>query len=285
VIPASFEYTRASSLRDALGALAKGDGAKVLAGGHSLIPMMKFRLAQPGRLIDIGRLTELKGIAEQRRGARIGALTTYREILESDLLRERFPLIAEATEGIGDVQVRNCGTIGGGLAHADPASDMPAIMVALGATFTLRSKRGKRSVAAGDFFQGAFSTALAEDELLVEILLPPLPRGAGTAYVSFDQPASGYALAAAAAVIARSRKTVSHAVVTLSGLAEVGRRVQAADQLVGTKGEPDVIGRVAAAAPDGLEIQGDIHAPAPYRRHLVTVATRDAITRALERAG
>jgi carbon-monoxide dehydrogenase medium subunit len=284
VIPASFEYTRAGSLRDALAALAKGDGAKVLAGGHSLLPMMRFRLAQPGRLIDIGRLSELKGIAEHRRGARIGTLTTYREILESDLLRERFPIIGEAAEGIGDLQVRNRGTIGGGLAHADPASDMPSIMVALDASFTLRSKRGKRSVPAREFFQGAFSTALAEDELLIEIVLPPLPRGAGTAYASFNQPASGYAIAAAAAVVARSRKTVSHAVVALTGLADVGRRVQAADQLVGTKGEPDAIARVAAAALEGLEIQGDVHAPAPYRRHLVTVATRDALTLALERA-
>jgi len=284
MIPASFEYTRAASLRDALGALAKGDGAKVLAGGHSLLPMMRFRLAQPGRLIDIGRLSELRGIEEHRRGARIGTLTTYREVLESDLLRERFPIIAEAAEGIGDLQVRNRGTIGGGLAHADPASDMPSIMVALDASFTLRSKRGKRSVPAREFFQSAFSTALAEDELLIEIVVPPLPRGAGTAYVSFNQPASGYAIVGAAAVVGRSRKAVSHAVVALSGLADVGRRVQAADQLVGTKGEPDAIARVAAAAPEGLEIQGDVHAPAPYRRHLVTVATRDALTRALERA-
>lgn len=284
MIPASFEYTRAESLRDALTVLAKGDGVKVLAGGHSLIPMMRFRLAQPTRLIDIGRLAELKGIAEHRRGARIGALTTYREVLESELLRERFPLIAEATEDIGDLQVRNRGTIGGGLAHADPASDMPAIMVALDASFNLRSKRGKRTVAAREFFQGPFSTALAEDELFVEMILPPLPRGAGTAYMSFNQAASGYALVAAAAVVGRSRKTVNHAVVVLSGLADVARRIASADQLVGTKGELDAIARIAAAAPEGLEIQGDVHAPAPYRRHLVTVATRDALTRALERA-
>ena len=284
MIPASFEYTRAESLRDALTVLAKGDGVKVLAGGHSLIPMMRFRLAQPTRLIDIGRLAELKGIAEHRRGARIGALTTYREVLESELLRERFPLIAEATEDIGDLQVRNRGTIGGGLAHADPASDMPAIMVALDASFYLRSKRGKRTVAAREFFQGPFSTALAEDELFVEMILPPLPRGAGTAYMSFNQAASGYALVAAAAVVGRSRKTVNHAVVVLSGLADVARRIASADQLVGTKGELDAIARIAAAAPEGLEIQGDVHAPAPYRRHLVTVATRDALTRALERA-
>ena len=284
MIPASFEYTRAASIRDALTALAAGEGTKVLAGGHSLLPVMRFRLAQPGRLIDIGHLSELKGVAEHRRGARIGALTTYRELLESELLRERFPIIAEAADDVGDVQVRNRGTIGGGLAHADPASDMPAVMVALNATFALRSKRGKRVVPAREFFQGPFSTALAPDELLMEIVLPPLPRGAGTAYVAFNQAASGYALVAAAAVVARSRKTVSHAFVALTGLAEPARVVKASEQLVGTKGEPDAIAKVAAAAPEGLEIQGDIHAPAPYRRHLVTVATRDALRKALERA-
>jgi carbon-monoxide dehydrogenase medium subunit len=182
------------------------------------------------------------------------------------------------------VQVRNRGTIGGGLAHADPASDMPAVMVALDASFTLRAKKGKRSVPAREFFQGPFSTALADDELLMEIVLPPLPRHAGTAYVSFDQAASGYSLVAAAAVVARSRRTVNHAFVALTGLGDVAPRVKAAEQLVGTKGEAQAVAGVAAAAPEGLEIQGDIHAPAPYRRHLVTVAVRDALTRALERA-
>lgn len=284
MIPASFDYVRAKSIRDALTALASDGGTKVLAGGHSLIPMMRFRLAQPGRLLDIAHLSELKGVAERGRGARIGSLTTYREVLDSELLRQRFPILAEAADDIGDLQVRNRGTIGGGLAHADPASDMPTVMVALSAMFTLRSKRGKRVVPAREFFQGAFSTALAPDELLIEIVLPPLPRGAGTAYVAFNQAASGYALVAAAAVVARSRKTVSHAFVALTGLAEPARVVAAAEQLVGTKGEPEAIERVAAAAPEGLEVQGDIHAPAPYRRHLVSVATRNALSKALERA-
>ncbi len=284
MIPASFDYVRAKSIGDALTALASDGGTKVLAGGHSLIPMMRFRLAQPGRLLDIAHLSELKGVAERGRGARIGSLTTYREVLDSELLRQRFPILAEAADDIGDLQVRNRGTIGGGLAHADPASDMPTVMVALSAMFTLRSKRGKRVVPAREFFQGAFSTALAPDELLIEIVLPPLPRGAGTAYVAFNQAASGYALVAAAAVVARSRKTVSHAFVALTGLAEPARVVAAAEHLVGTKGEPEAIERVAAAAPEGLEVQGDIHAPAPYRRHLVSVATRNALSKALERA-
>jgi aerobic carbon-monoxide dehydrogenase medium subunit len=284
VIPTSFDYVRAASLRDALGVLAKGDGTKVLAGGHSLIPVMKFRLAQPTTLLDIGGLAELRGVAEHRKGARIGALTTYRELLDSELLRERFPIIAECTENIGDRQVRNRGTIGGSLAHADPASDMPTVMLALDATFNVRSRRGRRAIRAREFFQGPFATVLAEDELLLDIVLPGLPRGAGTAYLSQDQAASGYALAGAAVVVARTRKTVSYAVVALTGVGEVSHLVAAADQLVGTRAEPEVLARVAAASVDGIEIQGDIHAPAPYRRHLTQVIVRRALELALARA-
>ncbi len=283
MIPASFDYVRAASLRDALTVLASGDGAKVIAGGHSLLPMMRFRLAQPGRLVDVGGIEELRGVSEHRRGARIGATTTYRDILASDLLRERFPIIGECTENIGDLQVRNRGTIGGSLAHADPNSDIPAVMLVLDATFNLRSKRGRRSVAAREFFQGPFATALAADELLIDITLPALPKGAGTSYSTIDQPASGYALAGAAAVIARTRKTVSHASVAFTGVTDISRLITI-DQLVGSKGEPEVIGRVAAAAIEGIEVNGDIHAPAVYRRHLATVVVRRAIEKALERA-
>ncbi|MDQ3428210.1 MAG: FAD binding domain-containing protein [Gemmatimonadota bacterium] len=284
MIPASFDYVRAVSLRDALSALAAGDGSKVIAGGHSLLPVMKFRLAQPARLVDIAALPELRGVAEHRRGARIGATTTYRELLESELLRERFPIIAECTDNIGDLQVRNRGTIGGSLAHADPSSDMPAVMLTLDATFNLRSKRGRRSVRAREFFHGAFSTALAEDELLIDIVVPPLPKGAGTAYLSQKQAASGYALAGAAVVVALSRKTVTHAAAALTGVGEIAKLIASTDQLVGTKGEPEVVARVAAGATEGLEIGGDIHAPADYRRHLATVVIRRAVEKALERA-
>jgi carbon-monoxide dehydrogenase medium subunit len=284
VIPTSFDYMRATSLRDALGILAQGDGTKVIAGGHSLLPVMKFRLAQPSRLLDIAGLAELRGVEEYRKGARIGATTTYRDLLESELLRERFPIIAECTENIGDLQVRNRGTIGGSLAHADPASDMPGLMLALDATFNVRSKRGRRAIKAREFFQSPFVTALAEDELLLDIVLPPLPKGAGTAYLSQDQAASGYALAGVAAIVARTRKTVSHAVVALTGVAEMSQLVGAVDQLVGTKAEPEVLARVAAGSVDGIEILGDIHAPAAYRRHLAQVIVRRALEKALERA-
>ncbi len=284
MIPASFEYARAGSLREVLNALAAKDGTKLVAGGHSLIPMLKFRLAQPARLLDIAHIAELRGVSEYRRGARIGAGTTYRELMESDILRERFPLIGEVCRTIGDLQVRNRGTIGGAVAHADPASDMPAVLIVLDALINVRSKRGKRAIEARDFFQGAFTTALVEDELLTDIILPPSPRGAGSAYVSFAQAASGYAIVAAAAIVARTRKTVSHVEVALTGLGDVAHRVESTRQLVGTKAEPEVLDKVAAEAAAGIEIQGDIHAPAEYRRHLTAVAVRRALDAALARA-
>jgi carbon-monoxide dehydrogenase medium subunit len=284
MIPASFDYVRAESLKDALKALSLGDGTKVIAGGHSLLPIMKFRLSQPPKLVDISRLEELKGVEEKGRGARIGAGTTYRELLDSELLQQRFPLLTEATETIGDLQVRNRGTIGGSLAHADPVSDMPAVMLALDASFVLRSKKGKRSVRARDFFQGAFTTALAEDELLTEIILPPLPVGAGSCYLSHDHPASGYAIAAAAAVVARKRNAVGYAVAALTGVGEMAYLVKSVEELVGTNGDNTDLARAAAGATAGIDVSGDVYAPAEYRRHLATVITRRALEIALERA-
>ncbi len=289
MIPTDFDYVRARSLREALDAVAGADGVKVIAGGHSLLPMMKFRLVQPSKLVDIGGIEELRGIAEHRKGARIGATTTYREMIGSQLLRERFPILAEAASVIGDRQVRNRGTVGGSVAHADPASDMPAVMLVLGAEFVLRSKRGilpaaKRSVTASEFFQGAFTTPLAEGELLTEILLPGPPKGAGMAYVKHTAPASGYALAAAAAVVGRTRKTISHIQVATTGVGESHRFVHAVQELVGTKGEPELVARVAARAFEGVEIQGDVHSPADHRRALASVMVRRAIEKALERA-
>jgi len=289
MIPTDFDYVRARSLREALDAVAGADGVKVIAGGHSLLPMMKFRLVQPSKLVDIGGIEELRGIAEHRKGARIGATTTYREMIGSQLLRERFPILAEAASVIGDRQVRNRGTVGGSVAHADPASDMPAVMLVLGAEFVLRSKRGilpaaKRSVTASEFFQGAFTTAHAEGELLTEILLPGPPKGAGMAYVKHTAPASGYALAAAAAVVGRTRKTISHIQVATTGVGESHRFVHAVQELVGTKGEPELVARIAARAFEGVEIQGDVHSPADHRRALASVMVRRAIEKALERA-
>ena len=182
--------------------------------------------------------------------------TTYRELLDSELLHQRFPLLTEATETIGDLQVRNRGSIGSSLAHADPASDMPAVMLALDATFNLRSRRGKRSVKAREFFQGAFTTALAEDELLTDIILPPLPAGA----------------------------SVSYAVAALTGVGEMAYLVKTVDGLVKTEGDDAAMAPAAAGAAAGMDLNGDVYAPAEYRRHLATVITRRALEIALERA-
>lgn len=284
MIPASFDYQRAASLRDALKALSAGDGSVVLAGGHSLLPLMKLRLAHVSKVIDIAHLEELKGIEEHRRGARIGAGTTYRELAESDVLRERFPIIGQATRQIADLQVRNRGTLGGNLVHADPASDMPAVMLALGAQFKLRSRKRRRTVAAVEFFRGPFHTAKEPEELLVEIVLPGLPRGAGSAYESFKQQASGYAMAGAAAVVKVSRRRIRHCVVALTGVADFVFLVDVGG-LIDTKGEAEEIAAVAQEAMADVEVVGDLHAPAPYRRQLARVAIGRALTAAMARAG
>jgi carbon-monoxide dehydrogenase medium subunit len=284
VIPASFDYARAASLADAVKALAAKDGTKLIAGGQTLVPLLRLRLAQPSRLVDIGGLAELKGITQRDGNVRIGAATTYRELLESKALRDSHPIVAEATAGIGDVQVRNLGTIGGAVAHADPVSDMPAVLLALGATMELASEKGEREVSAMEFFQAPFTTAMKEDELLVAIQLPALPSGTGTAYVSFEQAASGYALVSAAAVVGREKGKVKHAALAFTGLSTDGPFLsEAAAKLRGASGGADDIERVAAEAVKGIEANDDIHASAAYRIHLGRVAARRALTLALER--
>jgi len=282
VIPTSFEYVRAKNLNDALKALGKN--VKVIAGGHSLLPLLRFRLATPDTLIDIGQLAQLRGIKKAGAGMKIGAATTYRELLDSGELKARYPLIAEVTENIGDLQVRNAGTIGGGLAHADPAADMPPVMVVLDATFMLQSKGGRRTVAARKFFKGPFTTVLKPNELLTEIHLPALPKGAGMAYASFEQAASGYALAGAAALIALAKGMIIRADLAFTGLADTPFLAPAAAKLVGTQGSPDLIAQVASLAVAGVEANDDIHAGAEYRTHLAMLAARRALTEALARA-
>src|SRR5213594_118926 len=227
-----------------------------------------------------------QGIKQAGGGMKIGAATTYRELLESKELGALYPLIAEVSEHIGDLQVRNAGTIGGGLAHADPAADMPPVMLVLDATFLLQSAGGKRSVAARKFFKGPFTTAMKPNELLIEIQLPAPPKGAGMggAYASFEQAASGYALVGAAALIAVAKGMITRAELAFTGLADTPFLAPAAAKLVGTSGD-ELISQVAAAAVAGVEANDDIHAGAEYRTHLATVAARRALTQALERAG
>jgi len=285
MIPTEFDYVRASTMKEALNLLALADGSKVIAGGHSLLPMMKFRLVQTPRLVDISRLEELKGVQEFKKGVRIGALTTYADLIDHPLLKERCPIVAEVSAGIADRQVRNRGTIGGSLAHADPASDMPALMVALDAEFQLRSKKGgRRTARAREFFTGAFTTDMTGEELLTDILIGGMGRNAAS-YYSFDQAASGYALVGCCAVVARKRSTISAISVAFTGLGEIAFLAPAFQKVVDTKCDMAVVEQAAAEAITGLDVAGDLHAPAEFRRHLAVVAARRAIAQAYERAG
>jgi aerobic carbon-monoxide dehydrogenase medium subunit len=282
VIPAAFSYQRASSVDDAVTILAASDGsAKVIAGGMSLLPLMKLRLAHPGTLIDIGRLSELKAMGPTPDGGfEVGALITYADLLESAVIG----ISRECIEGIGDVQVRNRGTVGGALSHADPASDLPALALALDYSFVLRSTRGERTVPADGFFTGAFETAMAPDELLIKGVRPALPAGAGGAYRKLANPASGYSIVGVAAVVAMTGGTVSHARVALTGVHEHPYRapeVEAA--LVGSDGSADAVRAAAEHATVDVEVNSDIHADAVYRTEMARVYTRRAIDAALGR--
>ena len=284
MIPAAFAYDRPSSLTEALDLLAHHQGdAKILAGGQSLLPLLKLRLAGASRLIDIGRLAELRRIrALGDGGLGIGALATYRQILDSDLAVSRVPLLAMAIPDIGDVQVRNRGTIGGGLAHADPASDMPAVVQALEAGIVLRARTGERVVPATSFFEGAFVTDIAEDEILTEIRIPAQPAGAGMAYRRLEQPASGFSIVGVAAVVARSGGTISAARVAITGVGGVAYRASAVEAaLVGTSGDVEALTEAAGHAADGVAVASDFHADRLYRAEMAKVYTRRALEAAL----
>jgi carbon-monoxide dehydrogenase medium subunit len=284
VIPATFEYDRPSSVAEAVAILAKNPGtAKVLAGGQSLIGLMRLRLARPERLVDIAGLDELRGIrALPDGGLAIGALVTYREVLDSALAASRIPLLAMAIADIGDVQVRNRGTVAGSIAHADPASDMPAVVLALDAAIVARSGNGERVVKASSFFEGAFMTDLAGDELLTEIRIPAQPAGVGMAYRRLEQPASGYSIAGAAAVVGRTGGSVTTARIGVTGVGDVAYRASAVEAaLVGTSGDAAAVAAAAAHAADGITVGSDIHADAVYRAEMARVHVRRAIEAAL----
>jgi aerobic carbon-monoxide dehydrogenase medium subunit len=287
MIPAAFDYERPSSIEEALRILARRDpGTKVICGGQSLLPLLKLRLAEVDTLVDIGRLAELKGIREGADGGVvIGSAVPYREVLESALVEARAPLLTEVIHDIGDVQVRNRGTLGGSLAHADPASDIPAAALALDAVLALRSVDGQRAGPINGFFRGAFDTALKPTELLVEVRIPRGPDGAGAAYRQLSQPASGYSMVGVAAVIARSGSEISHARVAITGVGDVAYRAKAVESmLLGTDGSPSALADAAAHATDGQAVNSDIHADAEYRAAMAVVFTRRALEAALARA-
>ncbi len=286
MIPAAFGYTRAGSVEDALGALSGDDGAKVIAGGQSLLPLLKLRLASAETLVDIGRLSELRGIERLDDGRlSIGALTTYAELLDSPAVH--YGVLRDALPTIGDVQVRNRGTVGGAVAHADPASDLPAALLALDAEIVLQSSGGTRTVKADGFFEGPFTTAMRHDELLTHVILPAPRDEAGSAYASLEQPASGYAMVGVAAVVfVGAGNVIEWAGIGVTGVGDHPYRateVEAA--LSGTNGSEDDVAAAAAKVVGSQVVNSDIHASAEYRSAMAVVYTRRAIQAALARLG
>ncbi|HEY8167103.1 MAG TPA: xanthine dehydrogenase family protein subunit M [Candidatus Limnocylindrales bacterium] len=282
MIPAAFSYQRPATVDEALRAIAADPDAKVLAGGHSLLPLLKLRLARTDALIDIGRLPELKGLRYAADGsASMGALTTYAELIEATKL----DFVREGLLQAADVQVRNRATVGGAVAHADPASDLPAMLIALDASIVLRSAIEERVVAATDFFQGPFETALRPDELVIEIRRPALPEGAGGAYMKLAQPASGYAMVGVCAIVARVAGRIEHARVALTGVSGAAYRATAVEEgLRGSDGSAEAIAGAAAEATVNRSVNSDIHADREYRTAMAEVYTRRAIEAALARA-
>ena len=284
--PPRFDYYRATSVQEALSLLRDHPEAKVLAGGHSLLPMMKLRLAAPPVLIDIGRIDELRGIQDQGNTVRIGALTTHWELEKSDLLARKCPLIPEAAAQIGDRQVRHRGTIGGNLVHADPGSDLPAVILALEGTLHIAGQNGSRQVAAKDFFLDLMTTAIQPDEILTAVEVPVLGERTGTAYLKFEHPASGYAVCGAAAIMTLNADgTVARARLCFNGITATPFDAQAvADALVGK--QPDDA-TIDAAVDGNLTVNdpiGDIFASGAYRVELAKAFAKRALKRARDRA-
>jgi carbon-monoxide dehydrogenase medium subunit len=285
---ADFDYHRARSLSDAHRLLAATPGAKLIAGGHSLIPLMKLRLAAPPAVIDIGRLTELRGITSGGGGLRIGALTTHAEVAGSPDVRKAAPALAEAAGMIGDPSVRNRGTIGGNVAHADPASDIPTLLVALDAKVVAVGQKGERTIPAEQFFTGIMSTTLADDEILTAVIVPSDGRGDGSAYVKFSHPASRYAVIGSAARVSVKDGTCTAVRVAIGGLLPYARRASAVERALA--GQPSRAASFAAAAEQvrtdlGNDVIGDIFASAEYRSAMAPVYVKRALAAAAARAG
>jgi carbon-monoxide dehydrogenase medium subunit len=285
--PAAFEYHAPASVQDALGLLGRyRDDAKLLAGGHSLVPMMKLRLAQPKHVIDLRKVPGLSGIREEGGTIVIGAMTTHWQMESSPVLKAKWPILAETASVIGDPQVRNLGTIGGSLAHADPAADQPATMLALGAELVCQGPQGRRTVKVDEWFQGLMATALREDEVLVEIRAPAWPAGAGTAYLKFPHPASRFAIVGVAAAVTLDRDgKCTKAGVGVTGAGTRATRAKAVEAaLVGKRLDAATIEAAAQHAPEGVDVQADLQGAVEYKQHLCRVFAKRAITKAVERA-
>lgn len=280
MIPQTFEYTAPKTLDEAV-ALA-GSGAKLLAGGMSLIPMMKLRLAAPEHLVDLGRIKDLNYIREEGGALHIGATSTHYSVESSALVRAKCPLLSATAAAIGDVQVRNMGTMGGSVAHADPAADYPAALQALEAKVVIRGAKGERTVSIADFFVDSFTTTIEPGEVIREIIVPVEEAGTGTSYQKMVQPASGFAIVGVAARVRRSGGKITLARIGVTGLSNIGYRATAAEKaLEGTAGSADDVAKASALVSQGADANSDLHASADYRKHLTAVYAARAINAGL----
>lgn len=282
MFPTEFEYAAPTTVAEALQLLQDNPDAKVLAGGHSLLPAMKLRLAAPSMLVDIGKIVELQQISANG-SVQIGATATYYQIMQHEDVAARVPLLRDCLMQVGDPQVRNKGTLGGSLAHADPSADLPAVALALGAQMQIVGLQGERTVQADDFFVDMLQSALEEGELLTTITIPAMDGKVGMAYEKFAHPASGYAVVGVAAVVRRNDDgSVADCRIAVTGAGPKVQRAMAAEAALKNGASA---ADAAAQASDGLEFIGDYFAAEDYRAHLAKVLTKRAVERALEQAG
>ncbi|MGY1750122.1 FAD binding domain-containing protein [Modestobacter sp. SYSU DS0511] len=282
MIPAPFAYARPTTVEEALQAIADGgEDVKVLAGGQSLIPVMRLRLAAPETVVDLTRVPELRGVREEGDGLVIGAMTTHADVLTDPLLARYGRLVVQATETVADRQVRRRGTFGGALAHADPAGDLPAVALALDAEFVLAGPSGRRTVAAADFFVDYLTTALDDGELLVEVRIPKLGEEWGVRYEKFNRVAQAWSIVAVATAVRREGGRITEARIGLTNMGPTPLRARATEAaLVGVDVSLETVTAAAAQAAEGTSPSSDLNAQADYRQHLATVLTRRAVAAA-----
>jgi carbon-monoxide dehydrogenase medium subunit len=281
MIPAKFDYEVAGSIDEAIELLGRED-AKLLAGGHSLLPLMKLRLARPALLVDIGRLSDLSYVRDAGEGLAVGALTRHHDLAAAALIQEHCPLLSYTAGLIGDPQVRHRGTIGGSLAHGDPASDLPTVLVALDAEIVVRGPEGERTIAATDFFRSLFETALGQQEVVIEIRVPKLGTWNGWSYLKFSRRAQDWATVGVAAVVRRENGTIEDAAVALTNMGSTPLRARAVEQAL-TGASADSVPEAAEHAADETSPPSDTNASADFRRHLARVLTGRALEEAVAR--
>ena len=281
MIPASFDYEVAESVDHALELLRTKEDAKLIAGGHSLLPLMKLRLAAPATLVDIGRLSDLRGVRDAGDHLAIGGLTRHHDLNTDPLARQHCPLVSYAAGLVGDPQVRHRGTIGGSLAHGDPASDLPTVCLALDAVIVARGPGGERTIPAGGFFNGFFDTALSEDEIITEVRVPKT-AGSGWSYLKFRQRSLDWATVGVAAVVSGGNGSISGARIALTNMGQTPLRASATEAALAGASR-DVVTQAAQSADEGTDPPSDTWASADFRRHLARVLTGRAVEEALAR--